>query len=112
VGPVDDLPELLVGAEVRVDGRAPLILNVPYDSDEGASCWRFGGRCEIGTAPLIELSDTISDGEVLPFEIVVTGTDDADAIANARRELARDLPRFYDLIRAMESTRFEVNRAA
>ncbi|QEG35379.1 hypothetical protein [Bythopirellula goksoeyrii] len=46
------------------------------------------------------------------IEVVVSGTDDADAIANARRELARDLPRFYDLIRAMESTRFEVNRAA
>lgn len=46
------------------------------------------------------------------IEIVVSGTDDAEAIANARRELARDLPRFYDLIRALEPTRFDVSRAA
>lgn len=46
------------------------------------------------------------------IEVVVNGTDDAEAIANARRELARDLPRFYDLIRALEPTQFEVIRAA
>lgn len=46
------------------------------------------------------------------LEVVVSGTNDAEAIANARLQLARDLPRFYDLIRALESTRFDVQRAA
>ncbi|TWU21249.1 hypothetical protein [Bythopirellula polymerisocia] len=46
------------------------------------------------------------------IEVVVSGTNDAEAIANARLQLAKDLPRFYDLIHALEPTRFDVHRAA
>lgn len=46
------------------------------------------------------------------IEVVVSGTNEAEAIANARLQLAKDLPRLYDLIRALETTRFEVRRAA
>ena len=46
------------------------------------------------------------------LEVVVIAHDEVEAIAHARREFARELPRFYDLIRALESTRFELQKAA
>lgn len=35
-----------------------------------------------------------------------------EAIALARRLLSQEMPRFYDVIRNLDSTRFEVQRAA
>lgn len=46
------------------------------------------------------------------LEVVVIARDEAEAIAFARREMARELPRFYDLIRALEPERFELHKAA
>ncbi len=46
------------------------------------------------------------------IEVVVSGTNDEEAIANARLQLAKDLPRFYDLIRALDISCFNVRRAA
>jgi hypothetical protein len=46
------------------------------------------------------------------LEVVVIAHDEAEAITLARCEFAKELPRFYDLIRALESTRFELQKAA
>jgi len=62
---------------VTVDARDELMLNIPYDSSAGASCWTFGGECETGTAPIIELPTRIASGEAVVFEMVTTGDLDA-----------------------------------
>jgi hypothetical protein len=46
------------------------------------------------------------------LEVVVIARDEAEAILLARREFAQELPRFYDLIRALEPARFELHKAA
>jgi len=46
------------------------------------------------------------------FEVVVIAADDEEAITKARHQLAEDLPRFYDVIRTLDHTRFEVRPAA
>jgi hypothetical protein len=46
------------------------------------------------------------------FEIIVKATSSEEAIAFARRQLALDMPRFYDIIRGLDQTRFEVLRQA
>lgn len=46
------------------------------------------------------------------LEVIVIAHDEAEAISLARRELALQFPRFYDLIRAMDPTRFELQKAA
>jgi len=46
------------------------------------------------------------------IEIVVSAHDSAEALANARLEIMNDMPRFYDVIRTMEPSRFEVRPAA
>ncbi len=46
------------------------------------------------------------------LEVVVVARDEAEAIMLARREFARELPRFYDLIRALDPARFELWKAA
>ena len=45
-------------------------------------------------------------------EVVVDGDSEMDAIAQARRHFALELPRFYDVINNLEPNRFEVRRAA
>ena len=42
----------------------------------------------------------------------VRGRSVEEAIASARRELALQMPRFYDVIRNLDRTKFEVQRAA
>jgi hypothetical protein len=46
------------------------------------------------------------------YEVVVIAHDETEAISLTRRQLALELPRFYDLIRALESERFELQKAA
>jgi hypothetical protein len=46
------------------------------------------------------------------IEVVVVARDEAEAITLARRQLALELPRFYDLIRALGAERFELQKAA
>ena len=46
------------------------------------------------------------------LEVVVVARDEAEAIALARREFGNQLPRFYDLIRTLETARFELQKAA
>ncbi len=46
------------------------------------------------------------------LEVVVVAHDEAEAIALARREFSSQLPRFYDLIRSLDTTRFELQKAA
>lgn len=46
------------------------------------------------------------------IEVVVVAHDEAEAITLTRRQLALELPRFYDLIRALETERFELREAA
>ena len=46
------------------------------------------------------------------LEVVVIAHDEAEAIALARREFASQLPRFYDLIRTLETSRFDLQKAA
>jgi hypothetical protein len=46
------------------------------------------------------------------FQIVVQAATAEEAVAQARRQLALELPRFYDLIRGLDATRFEVRQAA
>lgn len=46
------------------------------------------------------------------LEVMVVARDETEAIALARRQFANELPRFYDLIRALEPTRFELQKAA
>ena len=45
-------------------------------------------------------------------EIAVRARCVDEAIAEARRQLARDMPRLYDIIRGLESTKFHVRPAA
>ena len=45
-------------------------------------------------------------------EVVVHAASPAEAIALARRRLAEEHPRFYDVIRDLEATRFDVRPAA
>ena len=42
----------------------------------------------------------------------VRGKSIEEAIALARRQLAEEMPRFYDVIRDLDPARFEVQRAA
>ena len=46
------------------------------------------------------------------MEIVVRARSVENAIAETRRQLVRDMPRLYDIIRSLESTKFEVRPAA
>ena len=46
------------------------------------------------------------------WEISVKAHSADEAIVLARREMAHELPRLYDVIRALTSTRFEVKAAA
>jgi hypothetical protein len=46
------------------------------------------------------------------LEVVVIARDEAEAIDLARREFASQLPRFYDLIRTLETSRFDLQKAA
>lgn len=46
------------------------------------------------------------------IEVIVMAHDEAEAIALTRRQLALELPRFYDLIRALAPARFELQKAA
>jgi len=45
-------------------------------------------------------------------EVVVGASSPQNAIAAARRQLARELPRLYDIIRGLDPARFEVRGAA
>ena len=45
-------------------------------------------------------------------EISVRAHSSDEAITEARRQLARDMPRLYDIIRGLEATKFEVKPAA
>ncbi|MDZ4656499.1 MAG: hypothetical protein SH868_02855 [Bythopirellula sp.] len=46
------------------------------------------------------------------MEVFVVAQNETEAIDLARRAFAQELPRFYDLIRALESSRFELQKAA
>jgi hypothetical protein len=46
------------------------------------------------------------------WEIVLKAHSSDEAIELARRSMARDLPRLYDLIRVMTASRFQVDAAA
>jgi hypothetical protein len=46
------------------------------------------------------------------YELRLKAHDAEEAIEMARRQLARELPRLYDVIRALTATRFEVEAAA
>jgi hypothetical protein len=46
------------------------------------------------------------------WEIHIQAHDAEEAIAIARRHLARDLPRLYDIIRNLAAARFQVDAAA
>jgi hypothetical protein len=46
------------------------------------------------------------------WEIQVTARDSDEAISLARRHLARELPRLYDIIRSLTLSRFQVEAAA
>jgi hypothetical protein len=45
-------------------------------------------------------------------EFRVKARDAAEAVELARRQLARELPRLYDVIRSLAETRFQVEHAA
>ena len=45
-------------------------------------------------------------------EVIVKATSSEEAIAFARRKLALEMPRFYDIIRGLDNTKFEVRQAA
>lgn len=45
-------------------------------------------------------------------EFRVKARDAAEAVLLARRQLARELPRLYDIIRDLEESRFQVEHAA
>jgi len=45
-------------------------------------------------------------------EFRVKAHDAAEAMELARRQLARELPRLYDMIRSLAESRFEVDHAA
>jgi hypothetical protein len=46
------------------------------------------------------------------YEIRLKAHDADEAIALARRQMARELPRLYDIIRALTTNRFQVEPAA
>jgi hypothetical protein len=46
------------------------------------------------------------------WEVHLKAHDADEAIAIARRHLARDLPRLYDIIRSLTAARFQVEAAA
>ena len=46
------------------------------------------------------------------LEIQVRAHDAEDAIAVARRDLGQELPRLYDVIRALTAAKFQVDSAA
>jgi len=46
------------------------------------------------------------------LDVSVKAHDIAEAILLARRQFGRELPRFYDVIRSLASTRFQVDHAA
>jgi hypothetical protein len=46
------------------------------------------------------------------WEVQVRAADAEDAVEIARRQIARELPRLYDLIRALTASRFQVEAAA
>ncbi len=46
------------------------------------------------------------------WEILLKARDADEAIALARRQMARELPRLYDVIRNLTATRFQVETAA
>jgi len=46
------------------------------------------------------------------YEIHVKAHDSDEAISLARRQMARELPRLYDIIRNLTTTRFQVDPAA
>ena len=46
------------------------------------------------------------------IEVVVVAHNEAEAITLTRRHLVTELPRFYDLIRALGPERFELREAA
>ncbi len=46
------------------------------------------------------------------WEVRVKARDNADAIRLARRQMTNELPRLYDVIRALAATRFQVEAAA
>ena len=46
------------------------------------------------------------------WEVRIKAEDADDAIWQARRQMARELPRLYDVIRALTASRFEVEAAA
>jgi hypothetical protein len=46
------------------------------------------------------------------WEVCVRAADADEAIRIARRQMARDLPRLYDVIRALTAARFQVEAAA
>jgi hypothetical protein len=46
------------------------------------------------------------------WEIRVKARDDEDAIRLARLQMARELPRLYDVIRELTASRFQVEAAA
>jgi hypothetical protein len=46
------------------------------------------------------------------MEVAVLARDEVEALVLARRALAQELPRFYDLIRALKPERFELKEAA
>ncbi len=65
-----DLPIDAVGDyDVLIDGEDGLRLTIPYDSPAGASCWMFGGRCETGAGPALELPEAIGAGQPLAFDV-------------------------------------------
>ena len=45
-------------------------------------------------------------------EVIVKAASAEEAIAFARRQLALEMPRFYDIIRGLDNTKFEVRQAA
>jgi hypothetical protein len=45
------------------------------------------------------------------WEVQVRAHDTDHAIQSARREMARELPRLYDIIRSLTATRFQVEAA-
>jgi len=45
------------------------------------------------------------------WEVHVRAHDADEAVQTARREMARELPRLYDVIRSLTTTRFQVEAA-
>jgi hypothetical protein len=45
------------------------------------------------------------------YEVRVNARDEDEAVALARRQMARELPRLYDVIRTLTTARFQVEPA-